>query len=53
MDTEHTAAENPRELAPLQDVGELATYLRVPLSRIYDWRTRGLRPTRLTASAST
>ncbi len=31
-------------LEPLLDIGELAEYLGVPLSTIYDWRTRGLGP---------
>ncbi|WP_415853650.1 helix-turn-helix domain-containing protein [Sinomonas sp. G460-2] len=44
MDTDHTAAENPWGLDSLLDVGELAAYLRVPVSTVYDWRTRGLGP---------
>ena len=31
-------------LEPLFDIGELASYLGVPVSTIYDWRTRGLGP---------
>ncbi|MBL3679141.1 helix-turn-helix domain-containing protein [Leucobacter chromiireducens] len=31
-------------LEPLLDITELAEYLGVPLSTIYDWRTRGLGP---------
>ncbi len=31
-------------LEPLLDMAELAEYLGVPLSTIYDWRTRGLGP---------
>lgn len=31
-------------LEPLLDITELADYLGVPLSTIYDWRTRGLGP---------
>lgn len=31
-------------LEPLLDVGELAAYLGVPVSTIYDWRTRGKGP---------
>lgn len=42
MDTEH--AENPWGLEPLLDVGELAAYLGMPVSTVYDWRTRGLGP---------
>ena len=43
MDTDHTA-ESPWALEPLLDAGELAAYLGVPLSTVYDWRTRGLGP---------
>ena len=32
-------------LPPLIDVGELAAYLGVPVSTIYDWRTHGKGPT--------
>ncbi len=31
-------------LEPLLDVSELASYLGVPVSTIYDWRTRGTGP---------
>ncbi|WP_227468062.1 helix-turn-helix transcriptional regulator [Microbacterium sp. YJN-G] len=44
MDTEHSPAGNPWGLEPLLDVGELAAYLGVPVSTVYDWRTRGLGP---------
>lgn len=44
MDTERTAADNRWGLEPLLDVGELASYLRVPVSTVYDWRTRGQGP---------
>ena len=44
MDTERTAAGNPWGLEPLLDVKELAAYLHVPVSTVYDWRTRGLGP---------
>lgn len=44
MSTEHRTADNPRVLEPLLDVGELAAYLGVPVSTVYDWRTRGLGP---------
>jgi len=44
IDTDHTTADNPWGLEPLLDVGELAAYLRVPISTVYDWRTRGLGP---------
>lgn len=42
MDTFHTTADNSWGLEPLIDVGELATYLGVPVSTIYHWR--GLDP---------
>ena len=42
MDTE--TQPTPWGLEPLIDVGELATYLGIPVSTIYDWRTRGLGP---------
>lgn len=44
MDAFHTTADNSWGLEPLIDVGELATYLGIPVSTIYDWRTRGLGP---------
>lgn len=44
MDTEHSPTGNPWGLDPLLDVGEFAAYLRVPVSTVYDWRTRGLGP---------
>lgn len=44
MDTEHNPADNPWGLEPLLDVGELAAYLRVRVSTVYDWRTRGVGP---------
>ncbi|WP_227820087.1 helix-turn-helix transcriptional regulator [Agromyces aureus] len=31
-------------LEQLLDIGELASYLGVPISTIYDWRTRGKGP---------
>ncbi|MFF2368943.1 helix-turn-helix transcriptional regulator [Agromyces sp. NPDC058110] len=31
-------------LEPLLDVGELAAYLGIPISTVYDWRTRGKGP---------
>lgn len=42
MDTD--TASNPWGLEPMLDVGELASYLGVPVSTVYDWRTRGLGP---------
>ena len=44
MDASHTTADNPWGLEPLLDIGELADYLGIPVSTIYDWRTRGLGP---------
>lgn len=41
MDTEHLSSCG---LEPLIDVGELADYLGIPVSTIYDWRTRGQGP---------
>ncbi len=35
---------NPCGLEPLLDAGDLAAYLGVPVSTVYDWRTRGLGP---------
>lgn len=31
-------------LEPLLDIAELSEYLGIPLSTVYDWRTRGLGP---------
>lgn len=44
MDTERSTADNPWGLEPLLDVKELAHYLGVPVSTVYDWRTRDLGP---------
>ena len=44
MSTEHRTADNPWGLEPLLDVGKLAAYPGVPVSTVYDWRTRGLGP---------
>ena len=41
---ETDTASNPWGLEPLLDLGELAAYLGVPVSTVYDWRTRGLGP---------
>jgi excisionase family DNA binding protein len=35
---------NPWGLEPLLDVAELASYLGVPVSTVYGWRTRSLGP---------
>lgn len=42
MDTD--TASDPWGLEPMLDVSELASYLGVPVSTVYDWRTRGLGP---------
>ena len=39
-----TAPTDALGLEPLLDVVELATYLGVPVSTVYDWRTRGKGP---------
>ena len=41
MDTQHTPHPT---LEPLLDVTELADYLGIPVSTLYDWRARGLGP---------
>lgn len=41
MDTKPTPH---RSLEPLFDITELADYLGVPVSTLYDWRARGLGP---------
>ncbi|MEV8339102.1 helix-turn-helix domain-containing protein [Leucobacter sp. NPDC077196] len=41
MDTKHTPHQT---LEPLLDITELADYLGVPISTLYDWRARGLGP---------
>ncbi|WP_241981662.1 helix-turn-helix domain-containing protein [Cryobacterium sp. TMT1-19] len=32
-------------LEPLMDINELASYLGIPISTVYDWRVRGKGPT--------
>ncbi len=44
MDTNDTTLTSPPDLEPLLDVTELSRYLGVPVSTIYDWRTRGRGP---------
>ena len=44
MDTTHHPSYSSWGLEPLIDIGELADYLGIPVSTIYDWRTRGLGP---------
>ncbi len=34
----------PPDLPPLLDIRELSEYLGVPVSTIYDWRSRGVGP---------
>ncbi|MGV8885003.1 MAG: helix-turn-helix domain-containing protein [Microbacteriaceae bacterium] len=34
----------PLDLPPLLDIRELSEYLGVPVSTIYDWRSRGVGP---------
>ncbi|WP_243073731.1 helix-turn-helix domain-containing protein [Microbacterium sp. SS28] len=38
------AAQNEWGLEHLMNVREVAAHLRVPVSTVYDWRTRGLGP---------
>ena len=42
--TTHHPSYSSWGLEPLIDIGKLAAYLGVPVSTIYDWRTRGLGP---------
>ncbi len=44
MSVEHHTVDNSWGLEPLLDVAELAAYLGVPVSTVYDWRSRGLGP---------
>ncbi|MFV0633075.1 helix-turn-helix transcriptional regulator [Demequina sp.] len=44
MSTELHTVENSWGLEPLLDVTELAAYLGVPVSTVYEWRTRGTGP---------
>ncbi|WBL19135.1 hypothetical protein [Citricoccus sp. NR2] len=43
IDVEHTA-DNPWGLERLLDVSELAVYLGVPVSTVYDWPTHDPEP---------
>ncbi|WP_233193567.1 helix-turn-helix domain-containing protein [Cryobacterium sp. Y29] len=38
------ATVSPEALEPLMDVTELATYLGIPVSTVYDWRVHGKGP---------
>ena len=40
-----TASTDAWGLEPLMDITELATYLGIPISTVYDWRVRGKGPT--------
>ncbi len=42
--TNDTITGNLWGLEPLLDVGDLAAYLGVPISTVYDWRTNGKGP---------
>ncbi len=42
MDTDDRASR--LGLEPMLDASELASYLGVPISTVYDWRTRALGP---------
>ncbi|MEJ3405864.1 helix-turn-helix domain-containing protein [Rathayibacter sp. YIM 133350] len=44
MNTSDAAPAGLWELEPLLDVNELAAYLHVPVSTVYDWRTHGHGP---------
>lgn len=43
-DVSSVAPDDAWGLEPLWDVHELADYLGVPVSTVYDWRTRGKGP---------
>ncbi|WP_125099269.1 helix-turn-helix domain-containing protein [Leucobacter chromiireducens] len=44
MDTQHPTPQPPPGLEPLLSIEELATYLGIPISTLYDWRVRGHGP---------
>lgn len=44
MNLDDVAARDERGLEHLMNVREVAAHLRVPVSTVYDWRTRGLGP---------
>lgn len=44
MSTEHRTADNTGGLERLIYVGDLAAYRDLPISTVYDWRSRGLSP---------
>jgi len=39
-----SSGTDARFLEPLMDVGELASYLGLPVSTVYDWRVHGKGP---------
>ena len=43
-DTPIPPSSDPWGLEPLMDVHELATYLGIPISTVYDWRVHGKGP---------
>jgi excisionase family DNA binding protein len=44
VESEIPLRPNPWGLEPLLDISELANYLGVPVSTIYDWRANGKGP---------
>jgi len=44
MDTTQHTPPPSSLLEPFFDIEELATYLGIPVSTLYDWRVRGLGP---------
>lgn len=44
MDLRDVAAHDEWGLEHLMNVSEVAAHLRVPVSTVYDWRTRGIGP---------
>jgi hypothetical protein len=44
MRAEHRTVDNSWGLEPLLDVADVAAYLGVPVSTVYDWRARGVGP---------
>ncbi len=44
LDMDTDTGSNPWGLEPLLDVSDLAGYLGLPVSTVYDWRARGLGP---------
>ena len=44
MNTNEAVSVSPVALEPLMDVTELANYLGIPISTVYDWRVHGKGP---------